>query len=113
MFQIDALACSGALRDWLLSLTGAFLRLTRWFSRSAVSDSATPWTAARQAPLSVGFSRQEHCSGLTFPSLGDFPDPGIEPGSLARQADSLLTELRGKPAIHTCRTVCHRFILMA
>ena len=40
----------------------------------------TPWTVARQAPLSMEFSRQEYCSGLPFPSPGDFPDPGIEPG---------------------------------
>ena len=39
---------------------------------------ATPWTAARQAPLSVGFSRQEYWSGLPFPPPGDLPDPGIE-----------------------------------
>ena len=53
----------------------------------------TPWTVARQAPLSVGFSRQEYWSGLPFPYPGDLPDPGIEPGSPALQADSLLTEL--------------------
>ena len=41
----------------------------------------TPYTAARQAPLSMGFSRQEYWSGLPFPSLGDLPDPGIEPRS--------------------------------
>ena len=53
-----------------------------FFSRSVVSDSfVTPWTAARQAPLSMGFSRQEYWSGLPFPSPGDLPDPGIEPGS--------------------------------
>ena len=46
-----------------------------------VSDSATPWTVACQAPPSVGFSRQECWSGLPFPSLGDLPDPGIEPRS--------------------------------
>ena len=39
------------------------------------------WTVARQAPLSVGFFRQEHWNGLPFPSLGDLPDPGIEPTS--------------------------------
>ena len=42
----------------------------------------TPWTVAHLAPLSMGFSRQEHCSGLTFPSPVDIPDPGIEPGLL-------------------------------
>ena len=56
----------------------------------------TPWTAAHQAPLSMRFSRQEYWSGLPFPSPGDLPNPGIEPGSPALQADSLLTELQGK-----------------
>ena len=41
----------------------------------------TLWTVAHQAPLSMGFSRQEYWSGLPFPSPGDLPDPGIEPGS--------------------------------
>ena len=45
----------------------------------------------------MGFSRQEYWSGLPFPSPGDPPNPGIEPGSPALQADSLLTELSGKP----------------
>ena len=44
------------------------------------------WTVARQAPLSMGFSSQEYWSGLPFPSPGDFPDPGIEPRSLASPA---------------------------
>ena len=52
---------------------------------------ATPWTVACQAPLSTGFSRQAYWSGLPFPSPGDLPDPGIEPGSPALQADSSLT----------------------
>ena len=43
----------------------------------------TPWTVARQAPLSRGFSRHEYWSGLPFPSPGDLPDLGIEPGSPA------------------------------
>ena len=59
---------------------------------AVVSDSATPWTAARQAPLSMGVSRQEHWSGLPFYPPGDLPDPGIEPVLLvssALQAGSL------------------------
>ena len=52
-----------------------------------------PGTVARQAPLSREFSRQEYWSGLPFPSPGDLPDPRIEPGSPALQADDLLTEL--------------------
>ena len=53
----------------------------------------TPWTVARQAPLSMGISRQECWSGLPFPSPEDLPDPEIKPGSPALQADSLPTEL--------------------
>ena len=52
----------------------------------------TPWTIARQAPLSMEFSRQEYWSGLPFPFPGNLPDPGIEPGFLALQVDSLLPE---------------------
>ena len=57
----------------------------------------TSWTIACKATLSMGFSRQGHWSGLPFPSLGALPDPGIKSGSPALQADSLLTELQGKP----------------
>ena len=53
---------------------------------------AIPWTIARQAPLSMEFSRQEHWSGQPFPPLGALPNPGIKPGSPALQADSLPTE---------------------
>ena len=56
----------------------------------------TPWTIAHQAPLSIGFCRQEYWSGLWFPSPGGLPDPGIEPRSPAVQADSLPTELPWK-----------------
>ena len=52
-----------------------------------------PWTVACKAPLSIAFSRQEYWSGLSFPSPGDLPDPGIKPWSPALQEDSLLTEL--------------------
>ena len=57
----------------------------------------TPWTVAHQVPLSMGFSRQEYWSGLPFPSPGDLPNPRVEPGSPALQADSLLSEPPGKP----------------
>ena len=52
---------------------------------SHVQRSATPWTLACYAPLSMGFSWQEYWAGLPCPSPGDLPDPGIEPGSLALQ----------------------------
>ena len=67
----------------------------RWLSH--VRLFATPWTVAYQASQSMGFSRQEYQSGLPFPSPGDFPDPGIEPGSPALQADALPSEPPGKP----------------
>ena len=52
-------------------------------------------TVARQAPLFMRFPRQEYWSGLPFPSPGDHPDPGIQPGSPTLQADSLLPEPPG------------------
>ena len=60
---------------------------------------AIPWTVAYQAPLSMGFSRQEYWSGLPFPSPGDLPNPGIKPRSPALQADDLPTKLWGKPPV--------------
>ena len=53
---------------------------------SCVRLFVTPWTVARQAPLSMGFSRQEYWSGLPCPSPGDFPNPGIKPTSLVSPA---------------------------
>ena len=68
------------------------------FSRfSCVQLFATLWTVACQAPLSMGFSRQEHWSGLPCFPPGDLPNPGIKPRSPALQADSLLSEPPGKP----------------
>ena len=63
---------------------------------SHVQPSATLWGAAHQAPLSIGFFRQEYWSGLPFPSPGDLPDPGIKPTSLALQADSSSPSHRGR-----------------
>ena len=81
---------------------------------SRVQLFATPWTVAYQAPpsmgfskqeywsglpflsSSMGFSRQEYWSGLPFPSPGDLPNPGIEPGSPALEADVLTSEPPGK-----------------
>ena len=62
-----------------------------------MSDScAIPWTVARQAPLSMGFSRSEYWSGLPYPPPGDLPDPGTKLGSPTLQAYSLLPEPPGK-----------------
>ena len=58
----------------------------------------TPWTVARQAPLSVEFSRQEYWHGLLCPPPDDLPDPGIQRGSPAVQDDSISSEPPGKPS---------------
>ena len=74
-----------------------FLRLFPYGSGGLVNKSCLtlviPWTIAHQAPLSMGIPRQEYWHGLPFPSPGDLPDQGIEPGSPALQADSLPSEL--------------------
>ena len=56
-----------------------------------MSNSVTPWMVACQAPLSMGFSRQEYWSGLPFPSPGDLPDPGLNLG-LLHSRQTLLSE---------------------
>ena len=82
-----------------------YIQLTPWFPLSLVSGLVTklcptletPWTIAHQDPLSMQFLRQEYRSGLPFLSPEDIPNPGIKPESPALQADSLPTELPGKP----------------
>ena len=66
-------------------------------SFSLVRLFVTPWTVAHQAHPSMGFSRQEYWSGLPFPSPGNLPNPGIEPGSPTLRADALLSEPPGNP----------------
>ena len=63
---------------------------------SGISVSATPWTVARQAPLSMGNPQARILSGLPCPPPGDLPDPAIEPGSPALQADPSPSEPLGK-----------------
>ena len=67
-------------------------------SHCVTSDSATPWTVARHAPLSMGFSRQEYWSGLSCPPQRDLPNPGTEPTSPAWQAGSSPLVPPGKPS---------------
>ena len=75
-------------------------------SYSIMSDSfVTPWTVACQAPLSMGFPRQEYWSGLPFPSPGGLPDPGIKPTSPLSPVLAggfLTTEPPGEPQMFTC-----------
>ena len=91
---------------------------------SVVSDSATPWTVAHQAPLSLEFSRQEYWNGLTFPPPGDIPDTQVEPASLVSPAVTggfftiagdynliFLKILKGKIMTHTNIKSTQRFPL--
>ena len=81
-----------------------------WFSCSAASNSsAAPGTVARQAPLSMGFSRKEYWSGLPFPPPGDLPDLGIKPLPAAWQAVSLPLSYLGSPLLYwVTSTLCSR-----
>ena len=74
--------------------------MKKWKPHGHVWLFVIPWTVACPAPMSMEFSRQEHWIGLPFPSLGDLPNLGIEPGSPALQADSLPIEPLGKPSFH-------------
>ena len=70
----------------------------------------TSWTVAFQAPLSIGFPRQEYWSGLSFPFLGDLSDPGIEPTSPAFQADFLKIYFNWRLiTLQYCGGFCHVF----
>ena len=82
------------------------LKKSKRQSFSHVQLFATAWTVAQQAPLSMGFSRQEHWSGLSFSSPEDLPDSVIEPRSPALQSDSLLFELQGRLS-----SILHLFFL--
>ena len=77
-------------------------------SLSRVRLSATPWTVAHQASLSMEFSKQEYWSGVPFSSPGDLPNPEIELGSPALQADSLPS---GPPGKFTEQKVGYKKIL--
>ena len=68
-------------------------------SACVLSHVAILWTMVLQAPLFIGFPRQEYWSGLTFPSPGSLPSPGIEPASPAWQADSLLVGHLESPCV--------------
>ena len=72
----------------------------------------TPWTVARQAPLSMGFSRQACWSALPFPSPGDLLHPGIEPMSPALAGGFFTTEPPGKSEKHLLKTYCVSDIIL-
>ena len=94
-------------KDWKTHLTKKIRRYVhryflKWKKEESLSHVwlfATTWTVTYQALPSMGFSRQEYWSGLPFPFPGDLPNPGIEPGSPALQADALPSEPPGKPYV--------------
>ena len=69
---------------------------------------ATPWTVAHQAPLSMGFSTQEYCSELPFPSAGDLPRPGIKLLSSALAGGFLTKGPPGKPVLCGTQSTVHK-----
>ena len=79
------------------------------FSHSVVSNSATSWTVAHQAPLSLGFFGQQYWSGLPFPTPGDLPNPGIKPVYPALAGGFFSTEPPGKLYI-SISMVYHRIL---
>ena len=92
------------LPAWPYKNTVLSFTIVKSFSR--VRLFRTPWTVACQAPLSMGFSRQEYWSELPFPSPGDLPDAGIEPWSPMLWADSLPSKPPGKPYLASINWLC-------
>ena len=90
MFSFWILLYCNTITNFFVSLTlSIYLRGFLWVyaqSLSWVQLFAAPWTVAHQAPLSMGFSGQEHWSGLPCPPPGDLPSPGVEPASLVSSA---------------------------
>ena len=94
--------------QWLIFFQNQLIMRTAYYSQDTVERKkvkllshvrpfVAPWTVSLQAPLSMGFSRQEYQSGLPLPTPGDLPKPGIKPKSLHWQADSLPLVPPGKP----------------
>ena len=104
----DTLNQNHPINPFLNSWPTDIMKWSEVKSRSHVRLFAGPWTVACQAPPSMGFSRQEYWSGLPFPSPGDLPDPGIEAGSPASQADALPSKPPAAAAaksLQSCLTV--------
>ena len=90
---------AGLLSPSLTTVHLQFRKPNKVKSLSRVWLFVTPWTVAHQAPPSMGFPKQEYWNGLPFPSPGDLPHPGIEPGFPTLQAYALTSEPPGKPII--------------
>ena len=84
--RLTGSACLRGPFGWSLIRSSRIVHACKLSHFSCVQLLATPWPVAHQAPLSMGFSRQEYWSGLPCPPLGDLPHPGIEPASLMSPA---------------------------
>ena len=113
-FHIFGIIWYAAFSYWLFSpcffLAWKLIHLFIYFvvkSLSCVQLFVTPWTVACQAPLSMGFPRQEYQSGLPFPSPRDLPDPGIKPTSPALADGFFTAESPGKRMSLFLRVCCN------
>ena len=102
-FKVELIACKQrwlSSADCLLRSADSFLDTVCLCAQSLSCARlfATPWTVDRQAPLSVGFSRQEYWSGLPFPSTGDLPNAGIKPASPTLTDGFFTSDLPEKPS---------------
>ena len=99
--------CASTAGPWVRSLVRDLRSQspTGGLITKSCSTLVTLWTVACQVPLSMGFSRPGYWRGFPFPSPGDLPDPGIKPGSLELQADSLPTKPPGKSLSEAPRCV--------
>ena len=102
MVELRSSALAGCAVNFFLNIVSSDVWSKPYFVcvLSRVRLLVTPWTVARQAPLSMEFSRQEHWSGLSFPTLGDLPHPGIKPASPALSGRFFTTEPPGKPEFY-------------
>ena len=102
--SFDSFTCPQKIKENTLHfpLNGVFVyrRCVCMFSCCHVQLFATPWTIVLQAPLSMGFPRQEYWSGLPFPSPEDLPDPVIKPASPTLAGRFVTTKPPGKPSEH-------------
>ena len=98
--EIAAESILNFLLQWHWWIHKIHCKVVKWKLLSCVWLLATWWTVAYQDPLSTGFSRQKYWSGLSFPSPGNLPNPVIEPGSPALQADCLPSETNSKFLLH-------------
>ena len=97
---------------FLMELT--VVHSVRWWlllSHHVTCDSSTPWTGARQAPLSMEFSRHKYWSGLPFPSPGDLPNPEIQPTSPALAGGLFTTEPSEKPIVWSRDLFFHHILI--